>query len=524
MIREIEKIIDNHHINHDVFKIPRNQVIFNVLRIYEDLCRLNVITTGILNPSGLENIVRANMDALNVSLQWIYALCANDEEEITMDLHSEDYMLTADMFAKYAMPYAQICSGYIGFSRKQFDVNISGKTVTFSSNKEREKVFLANMAESFNKKKNFTSIFSPTISPEFLKEFENSIHFENERICYVLDSNTINVFKPIATQQWDATSSLPQKWVFDKFSLAEFREIWILIDALCFVHFYACLKSKKTGAAMEDNVIVMDKDKIVDCLSSLTEIPREHIESIVSFITYNPKIKNTDIMYQPLVELNGVLVITPNLFMTSNAERNLISIMNKNKDKNYFTEVNQLEDIMINEIEEEYEFPNSIIKKQHIDIGAELPDVDFALYDKTTNSAIFCEMKWLTEADSPQEVFAREEDVEHGCQQIRNIMTYAICNKKEFIKKLFDIEDENVDIFYCVITKNDIRSQSNDIPIITQSRFVELLKTLHINSVFHKIRNKEYYQEIPKKVIMSKIGIPYAGYTFEIPAAISDEE
>ena len=47
MIREIEKIIDNHHINHDVFKIPRNQAIFNVLRIYEDLCRLNAITTGI---------------------------------------------------------------------------------------------------------------------------------------------------------------------------------------------------------------------------------------------------------------------------------------------------------------------------------------------------------------------------------------------------------------------------------------------------------------------------------------------
>lgn len=79
MIREIEKIIDNHHINHDVFKIPRNQAVFNVLRIYEDLCRLNDITTEILNLSGLENIVRANMDVLNVSLQWIYALCANDE-------------------------------------------------------------------------------------------------------------------------------------------------------------------------------------------------------------------------------------------------------------------------------------------------------------------------------------------------------------------------------------------------------------------------------------------------------------
>lgn len=97
------------------------------------------------------------------------------------------------------LTYPQICSGYIGFSRKQFDVNINGKTVTFLSNKEREKVFLANMAESFNKKKNITSIFSPDISPEFLKEFESSIHFENERICYVLDSNTINMFKPIAT-------------------------------------------------------------------------------------------------------------------------------------------------------------------------------------------------------------------------------------------------------------------------------------------------------------------------------------
>ena len=69
MIREIEKIIDNHHINHDVFKIPRNQAIFNVLRIYEDLCRLNAITTGILNLSGLENIVRANWENCHIFIQ-----------------------------------------------------------------------------------------------------------------------------------------------------------------------------------------------------------------------------------------------------------------------------------------------------------------------------------------------------------------------------------------------------------------------------------------------------------------------
>lgn len=523
MIRKIEKIIDNYHKNHDIFKIPRNQAIFNVLRVYEDLCRLNTITTGMLNPLGLENIVRASMDALNVSLQWIYALCINNKKEITMNLNSKDYTLTADMFTKYAMPYAQICSGYIGFSRKQFDVKIKGKTVMFLSNKEKDKVFLASMAENFNKRKNFTSMFSFNISPKFLKEFENSIHFENERILYTLDSNTINMFKSVATQQWNATSSLPQNWTFDKFSLAEYREIWISIDTLCFAHFYACLKSKKEGAAMEDNVIVMDKNKIIDYLFSLTGVPREHIENIISFITYNPQIKNTDIMYQPLVELSGVLVITPNLFMTSNAERNLISIMNKNTDKSYFTEVNQLENIMINEIEEQYEFPNSIIKKRHIDIGAELPDVDFALYDRTTNSAIFCEMKWLTEADSPQEVFAREADIEHGCQQIRNIMTFAICNKAVFIKKLFDIDDEYVDIFYCVITKNDIRSQSNDVPVITQSRFIELLKELPVNSVFHKIRNKEYYREIPKNLVMSKIRIPYAGYIFELPAVVLDE-
>lgn len=74
-----------------------------------------------------------------------------------------------------------------------------GKPSHFYPTRKERKFFLANMAESFNKKKKITSIFSPAISPEFLKEFASSIHFENERICYVLDSGIINMFKPIAT-------------------------------------------------------------------------------------------------------------------------------------------------------------------------------------------------------------------------------------------------------------------------------------------------------------------------------------
>lgn len=61
-----------------------------------------------------------------------------------------------------------------------------------------------------------------------------------------------------------------------------------------------------------------------------------------------------DIMYQPLVRVSeNTLLIAPMLFIGSNPERNLLSLVSlNNNDDTYSKEVNDLEDLMVKELEE----------------------------------------------------------------------------------------------------------------------------------------------------------------------------
>lgn len=522
VIRDIENIIDHYHENHAVLKKQRNQALLDTLRVFEDACRLSSLSMAVVASDMMEGVHRAYMDALNIAIQWIYSECPNNDDSVSMQLSSETYQAVSDLLLNHAVPYSGICAGYIGYSRKQFSVEVQGNNVTFISDKKQDELFCANMAELYSKRKK-TPYPSISIPSEIIEIITKAVHFKDGRICYELTSEVLNAFKPFAEMQWEATSTLPKEWEFDRFTLDDYKKVWIIIDTLCMIHFNACINSNVQGCAVEDNIIVINRNSLVNSLKTLSTVSEEVIDRILSFITYNPNIKNTDIMYQPIVELDKYrVVITPHLFMSSNPERNLMAIINKSKDRKHSIEVNQLENLMLGRIKNQIPITENLIVCSHVDIGAELPDIDFGLYDKTTNSAIICELKWLIEADSPQEVFAREDDIERGCQQIRDIMSFAVCNREYFFRKLFNIDEEYTDLFYCVIAKNDIRSRSTDIPVISESAFIRLMNTLPVNSAFHKIRNKEFYEAIPCNLKMGHQSIDYAGYTFNIPAIVQN--
>ena len=75
---------------------------------------------------------------------------------------------------------------------------------------------------------------------------------------------------------------------------------------------------------------------------------------------------------------------------------------------------------MITELESYVSVPD-IAKHKHL--RDDLPDVDFAIFDRLTNSAMICETKWFAAADSTKEVLAKEDEITHGCQQVEDIMT-----------------------------------------------------------------------------------------------------
>ena len=522
-IREIEKIIDIEHKKSPVFTTGKEQTFYDLLTSFEDICGL-ILMGSILNPFGLKGITD-QMDALNMSLLWADQLCAKDMQPLDIEISETRYKQCCKLLNDYAYPYSVICSGYISYSRKRFSVEIEDNKVTFILSKEQNNSMWSDILRESSQVdlSAMVSVINPYRMNISAGELRKKVKIENGMICYELSGDILNTFKNVALQQWNATRTLPENWVFDCFTMEEFKDFWVALTALCYVHFCSCFAISDPLIRLKNSTIIQNSECIIDYIVSVSGLEKEKVDTIIQYITFDPKKKNADIMYQPIVKLsNGTLIIAPILFMGSRPERNLLAVVSSNHDGKYSKEVNDLEGLMVSELESFVSSPD-IAKHKHLRV--DLPDVDFAVFDKTTNSAIICETKWFAAADSTKEVYAKEDEITHGCKQVEDIMTYAMQDRSHFIKQVFNIDGvETVDLFGCVVARHNIRTQNKYVPVIDIKRMEELLSKYSLNTVFHMIRNHQYEIPLPQEATITHQVVPYAGFEFRIPAICFGEE
>jgi len=517
-IRDIELIIDDAHKGHEIFKINRMQAMYSILSTFEYTCSSSMMASAI-NPFALKNITNL-MDSLNMALTWISKLCpVSNGSTIQLEISKESNQQCSDLLLNYAYPYAVICSGYIAYSRERFGVKVVDNCVTFDlSDDQNNSAWNDILREATSNDLNeLTSLINPFELLRASGEIKKHTSIENGMLCYTLSGDVFDAFEKMARAQWEVTKTLPENWKFELFSLAEYKEFWIALTSLCYVHLCSCFSIEDQLIKLKNSTIVQNKQHIVDFIKSRTELDEEKIATLIDYITYEPQKANVDIMYQPIVALSdSTIIITPVLFMGSRPERNLLSVVSTRKDKEYFNEVNDLEGLMVSELES-FVKSKDIVKHKHL--RDDLPDIDFAVLDRETNSALICETKWFAAADSSKEVYAKEDEINHGCQQVEDIMAYAMADKNHFFRQVFGIENgELIDLFWCVIAKHNIRTQNKIVPVIDLKRIEELFSSCSLSTVFHCIRNHEYEIKMPEDVSIAHQEIDYAGFKFKIPA------
>lgn len=519
-IREIENVIDHVHDNHPAFEQRRNQLLYELLTTFEDQCSL-IVMKSMLNPMAIRGIVD-QMDALNTALYWAVRKSKKDVEKVNVNISEEQYKKCVSLLQEYALPYSAICSSYISYSRGRLTADIDENIVTFNvAMNQNNSVWSDILREANGGAEQFMDAMNPIKLLQAVSILKSNINIENDMLCYSLSESVIEPFKEIVTHQWDRTKTLPESWKFDTFSLADYKVFWITLTTLCYIHFFSCMEIKKPLTRIKNSTIIQSKECILDYIVSQGGIERAKAEAILQYITYDSKMKNIDIMYQPIVEIgNDQLVIAPMLFIGARPERNLLVLVGlNNNDYEHSKEVNDLENLMIEELETVVVESDNIKIVKHRDIDASLPDIDLAIWDKLTNAVMICELKWFSAADSAKEVYAKEDEITHGCEQIEALMTYAMRNKELFFKQVFGFEsEENIDLFCCVVAKHNIRTQNKHVPVIDLKRIMELFESKSLNSVFHMIRNHEYEIELPEDVQITHNEINYGGYTFKTPA------
>lgn len=520
-IREIEKIVDHVHDNHPFFKTKRNQAIYEILSVFQDCCT-SLMMVSVLNPYALKSIIDY-MDSLNISLKWIDEKLDDDTSSISLNISEDEYNKGLSLLKEYANPYSLICSGYISFSRGRLSVDVDNNIITFNvadkTNMTAYSDILREIKSSsvndFNESVNFIELINAN---EILKKYSR---VENEMICYDLTREVIDSFFNVASKQWDITKTLPSTWVFDNFTLEEYRICWVWLCTLCYIHLFSSFNIKEALIRLKNATIVQNKSDIINYVVTMSGLEKTKVESVFSYITFDPKKQNGDIMYQPIVLINNeTMIIAPTLFVGAQPERNLLSLVNSlKKDSAHFREVNDLEKLMVSELEASFDLKprQKIAKHKHLDDS--LPDLDFALLDEDSNSVLICELKWFTPADSTKEVYAREDDITHGCEQMETIMAYAMKDRGKFINQVFGLKNfDSIDLFCCVVAKHNIRTQNNHVPVIDIKKLKELFKSLPTNSIFHTIRNHQYEIELPEFAKITHQNVLYGGFNFKIPA------
>ena len=533
-VREVEKYIDEYHKSSDfikMFRSNRNQALFDILRVYESLSICGVIGGVSQEIFGLKNADRSifeqvhNLqDAVNTAICWIYRECVDNETKLDFSICETE---TTDFLIKYADPYSVIVDGYISYTRKANTGHVEGNQVIFDATPIQMQSFLRDVGERLQYKENqslalMEAFFSPDIQNS-VSIFAATIHTEDGRLCYSIDSNLYNLSLQVGINQWRSCAEVPQEWTFEQFTLEEYRIFWVNLYALCMIHFIAKLKSVLPGISQEDALIVQKTKDFESCISHWSGLKKEKVATIIGYLKYDSSLKNIDIMYQPLIGVGDYILITPSLILASNPERNLIALIHKKQDKKYFSEVNGLETQMCTELKEIVPENTDICIGKHL--RDDLPDVDFGIYDKLSNSIFIAEMKWLIAADSSKEVYERQKDINHGCEQIEQIMGYAFEDRKVFGKRIFEMEmADDPDLFCCVIVKHDLCSTNKHVPVISISKIKELFAKYDLSTVFNIIRNQEFYGKLPEKTELGHKEVEYAGYIFKIPALIVEKD
>lgn len=520
-IREIENVIDNLHKKHPAFSGTKEQMTYELLSAFEDLCSLNVMSS-MLNPLALRKITE-HMDALNQALYWVEKSdLPSASVQIATDISEERYNQCVSLLIDYAYPYSVICSGYISFSRNRLVPTVDDSTVTFNFSTDHNNSAWSDILRETNQStlSDLMNCINPVKIAKVNAELQKRVRIEDESLCYELTSEIIDSFIEIANEQWKSTKTLPDSWKFDLFTLDEYRKAWTCITALCYIHFFSCITIKDPLIRLRNSTIIQPISNIVDYIVSISGLKKGVVESIVKYITFEPSKRNVDIMYQPITVLsNDMAIIAPMLFVGSRPERNLLAVVNSKNDSEHSKEVNNLENLMVKEIEATIPNATTLKPAKHKNLGGHLPDVDFGLLDTASNAALLCELKWFAAADSAKEVYAREDEITHGCEQSESIMAYAMSDRKQFIKQVFDFDDgDNIDLFCCVVARHNIRTQHKYVPVIDMKKLKELFSSKPVNSVFHTIRNHEYEEPLPENASITHQVIKYGDFTFKIPA------
>jgi hypothetical protein len=214
---------------------------------------------------------------------------------------------------------------------------------------------------------------------------------------------------------------LPEDWEFSRFTLAQYRAIFVGLQITAEAWFAArqIVAPYVPGSAYESSVWTPRKGKLVKLMARHTRLPVQTVQSVLEYLTFGEVgVRNPDAAIQPLVDLgNDHYGISPFLLTQVHAERNLCVLLNQvpADRKLYAALVEEKEGRLRAETIQSLQSFGLDFK--HGDVGS--TDVDLAVIDHAAQVCLCIELKWFIEPAEIREVLMRSKELQRGVSQAK---------------------------------------------------------------------------------------------------------
>lgn len=492
-IDSIESEIDAEFADSELLNLPYAQRVWTLLSVVEDH-HFKFIVHSPLS----EQRARAHVDALMNELTYPMRVChafssTQTPTQSVREMNNEHYIWASEWLER-AESYLQFASIFPLFRTGQIGLVVEGDRLATSDWRLTDLSY--EVYDRFTEKRDPQD--EQEIDPnEVAAAVLASLRMTNDAFSVDFTRRLVQGLQKTYGERMMLRHRLPSGWKFSRFSLQEYRDIFVCLQSIAHGWFLArqiAVQRRIAHFGYKSSVWTPRKGALVAILSRSTGHSKQKVSEVLRYITFGEMgVRNPDVAIQPLFDLgNGQYAVSPFLIIHTNAERNLCVLLNQIPEELavYSRLVDQKED----------EARSTLIQSLQ-GLGLEFrhgqlaeTDIDLALIDRNRRKCLCIEIKWFIEPAEIREVANRSKEIKKGISQAVKIRT-AFERGDSTLLELLGI-DAGYDLLTMVGSDNSIGGPSVQDATVPVTKLwhlaAEIRRAGSLEDVFAWLRSRAY--------------------------------
>ena len=456
-IQQIENEVDLFYKSLDLTTDIKGLAIWRALTVSEDtlffeMNNLYEIGFGKATPSHLlwiHELFENNKIAIKHMLSEIDKQCSHSHLCVYDEIISPEVYTQLSKVYRASYDYSHISTLFISLHKKLTTATQQNNEIHFNYNKIDLEYSILHHHLSFEPPLVGKSAFQVLYELMFL-DVDNGLiqgilsdsHYEGELINY---PHSQKLMCYLYSQIASFYVPVNEGWIFSCFSLSEFRAYFRSLICICIHHTVAVLFNSRIhgikGGGLEQRVLRINKSQLKEIISQYSGLSNETIEKITEFLTYGKDVKSPDPALQPLIDVGNEYIIPNYLVITSNFDRNALTLHSRIDEKGFNKTSHLFEVEMTKNILSELNGKFTLLTNLMLP-KKEGGEIDLILLDESSKTILICELRWMLQPSDPNEIFNRQkvclEKVEQAQKKVNaankhkeHILRMGCCNIKD---------------------------------------------------------------------------------------------